>query len=345
MSLSFLAFAPVALLPTLIFLFVLDQLDSFRLVSVRTALGALLAGSAIAATSYFINASTMDALGANISTYTRYGAPVVEEFLKSFAMIYLFSRARIGFLIDAAILGFAIGAGFALVENIYFLYTFPQANIGVWIVRGFGTAMMHGGATAIFGVLCQTWTERHTKFAIIFYVPGLITAITLHSLFNHLLATPLIATTVAVTLTPLILFFVFAKSEHRIHDWLLQDHDSHEHLLATMDEDFALSTAGQFISDLANKFDGAHAVDIFAFIRVHTELVIRAEELLLAREKHDKNKVTDADRQKFAELHALEKKIGRTAMLALWPHLKYSRQEMAELYEFEARTKSKSRNS
>ena len=33
-----------------------------------------------------------------------------------------------------------------------------------------------------------------------------------------------------------------------------------------------------------------------------------------------------------------EKAIGRTALLALWPHLKFSRQEMAELYELEARS-------
>ncbi len=270
--------------------------------------------------------------------YTRYGAPVLEEALKAGVMIYLFMRARIGFLIDAAIMGFALGTGFALVENLYFLTTFPDANVGVWVVRGFGTAMMHGGATAIFAVLAQSLTTRHTKFAPVLYLPGFLAAVVVHSLFNHLLATPMIATGVMLLLVPAILFVVFAKSEHRIHDWLIKDHADHERLLADMSIEFAHSEAGRFISDIADKFEGTHATDIYAYMRLHAQLVLRAEEFLLAREAGTKVHVTGDDRQRFRDLHELERKIGRTALLALWPHLHYSRQELAELYELESRT-------
>lgn len=339
MSLPFLLEAPIALLPTLAFLILLDRLDSFRLVSVHAALMALIAGGALAFLAYFVNASVMDALGVAIGPYTRYGAPVVEEALKAGVMIFLFMRARIGFLIDAAIMGFAIGTGFALIENLYYLYTFPDANVGVWIVRGFGTAMMHGGATAIFGVLAQSWTERHTKFEPALYLPGFAAAVGVHSLFNHLLGVPMAATGVMMLLVPATLFAVFAKSEHRIHDWLIKDHADHEKLLASMSIEFAHSEAGQFISELADKFEGTHAADIYAYMRLHTELVLRAEEFSLAREAGTKPQVTGLDRQRFRELHELEHKIGKTALLALWPHLHYSRQEMAELYELESRTR------
>ena len=338
MSLPFLLEAPIALLPTLAFLILLDRLDSFRLVSVHAALIALLAGGALAVLAYFVNAAVMDALGIAIGPYTRYGAPVVEEALKAAVMIFLFMRARIGFLIDAAIIGFALGTGFALIENLYYLYTFPDANVGVWIVRGFGTAMMHGGATAIFGVLAQSWTERHTKFEAALYLPGFLAAISVHSLFNHMLGAPMIATGVMMLLVPAILFAVFAKSEHRIHDWLIKDHADHEKLLATMSVEFAHSEAGRFISELADKFEGTHTADIYAYMRLHTELVLRAEEFSLAREAGTKPQVTGQDRQQFRDLHDLERKIGKTALLALWPHLHYSRQELAELYELESRT-------
>ncbi len=338
MSLPFLLEAPIALLPTLAFLFLLDQLDSFRLVSFRAALVALAAGGALAIAGYFLNAAAMDASGASIGPYTRYGAPVLEEALKAGVMIYLFMRARIGFLIDAAIMGFALGTGFALIENLYFLYSFPNANVGVWVVRGFGTAMMHGGATAIFGVLAQSWTERHTKFEPALYLPGFLAAVGVHSLFNHLLATPMIATGVMLLLVPAILFAVFAKSEHRIHDWLIKDHADHERLLANMSIEFAHSEAGQFISELADKFGGTDTADIYAYMRLHAQLVLRAEEFLLAREAGTKLQITVEDRQRFRDLHDLERKIGRTALLALWPHLHYSRQELAELYELESRT-------
>jgi RsiW-degrading membrane proteinase PrsW (M82 family) len=339
LSLPFLLEAPIALLPTLAFLILLDRLDSFRLVSVHAALMALLAGGVLAFLAYFVNALVMDALGIAIGPYTRYGAPVVEEALKAAVMIFLFMRARIGFLIDAAIMGFAIGTGFALIENLYYLYTFPDANVGVWIVRGFGTAMMHGGATAIFGVLAQSWTERHTKFEPALYLPGFAAAVGVHSLFNHLLGVPMVATGVMMLLVPATLFAVFAKSEHRIHDWLIKDHADHEKLLASMSIEFAHSEAGQFISELADKFEGTHAADIYAYMRLHTELVLRAEEFSLAREAGTKPDVTGQDRQRFRELHELEHKIGKTALLALWPHLHYSRQEMAELYELESRTR------
>jgi hypothetical protein len=198
---------------------------------------------------------------------------------------------------------------------------------------------MHGGATAIFGVLAQSWTERHTKFEPALYLPGFLAAAGVHSLFNHLLGQPLIATGVMMMLVPAILFAVFAKSEHRIHDWLIKDHADHEKLLASMSIEFAHSEAGQFISELADKFEDAHTADIYAYMRLHTELVLRAEEFLLAREAGTKPHVTAEDRERFRELHALERKIGRTALLALWPHLHYSRQELAELYELESRAR------
>ena len=74
---------------------------------------------------------------------------------------------RTGFLTDAAILGFAVGAGFATVENIYYLRIFPDAPWLVWAIRGLGTAVMHGGASAIFAVLRQAWSvagrsDHHT---------------------------------------------------------------------------------------------------------------------------------------------------------------------------------------
>ena len=342
--LPFLLEAPIALLPALAFLFVLHHLDSFRLVSLHAAFTTLGAGGALAIVAYFLNDLAMRVAGADIATYTRYGAPVLEEALKAAVMIALFQRARIGFLIDAAIMGFAIGTGFALIENLYYLYAFPEANVGVWIVRGFGTAMMHGGATAIFGVLAQSWTERHTKFAPTLYLPGLAVAIAVHSLFNHLLGAPMIATAAIMIVAPAILFLVFAKSEHRIHDWLIHDYESHEHLLKEMSIEFAHSEAGRFVSELADKFKGAHAADMFDYMRLHAELVLRAEKLLLEREAGAKPQPTDADHDAFTRLHELERKIGRTAMLALWPHLHYSRQELAELYEFESRTRNHKRS-
>ena len=296
----------------------------------------ILAGGALAVAGYYINGRAIILLNMDLRSYSRYVSPIIEESLKASVLVYLFARNRIGFMVDAAIIGFAVGAGFSLVENIYFLHTLAQASLGVWIVRGFGTAIMHGGATAVFGVFAQSLTERHAHFHPELYLPGLAVAVVLHSSFNHFPGSPFLATLATLVVLPATLLFVFAKSEHAIHDWLLADYESHEHLLlAIRTGEFTHSEAGRFMSDLAQRFDTAHVADMFSYVRLHTQLVLRAEKLLLAREGGTDNRLSQDDREAFQRLHALERKIGRTGLLAIWPHLRFSRQELWELYELE----------
>jgi len=333
---DFLFKAPIALAPVLIFLAVFHRLDAFKLVSFVTVLIALVVGAVLATASYLVNGHVLDGLPIGFTDYSRYVAPVVEEGLKAAVMIYLFSRNRLGFMVDAAIVGFSIGAGFALLENVYYLYLFPEANIGVWLVRGFGTAVMHGGATAIFGVLAQSLTERHARLNPALYLPGLAAAIALHAAFNHFPGAPVLTMAVTLLVVPLTLLMIFAKSEHAADKWLLADYKSHEHVLQEIREgSFAQTEAGRFISDLAKRFDPQVVKDMFAYLQLHTELVVRAEQMLLARENGEILVPTAEDHEKLHRLHALEKEMGHTALLTLWPHLQFSRKELWELYRLE----------
>jgi protease PrsW len=327
-----------ALAPVLLFLAGLVYLDSFKLVGIATVLWGMLLGVSAAAATCFLSGPAMSVLHLNFAYYSRYVAPVLEESLKSTVVIYLFRRNRIGFAVDAAILGFAVGAGFSLFENIYYAYVFPNANLGVWMVRGLGTALMHGGTTAIFAITAYVLSERHTFSNALNYVPGLVLAISLHSIFNQFTAFPLISTAATIIVLPLSLLLIFDKSEHYVHDWLIHDYESHEHLLEDIRSGkFSHTEAGRLITSLAARFGTTVVADIFAYIRLHTELVLRAEQVLLAREGGNVAPLTKVDGESFKRLHALERKIGRTAMLATWPHLKFSRQELWELHQLEVR--------
>src|SRR6478735_2841453 len=143
----------VALCPVLLLLVLFERLDVFRLVSTGGVLAYLGIGAGLATLSYLANGRVMDGLPIGFSDYSRYVSPVIEETLKAMVVVVLFARSRIGFKLDAAIAGFGIGAGFAVCENAYFITLFPDANLGVWLVRGFRTAVMHGGATALFAVI------------------------------------------------------------------------------------------------------------------------------------------------------------------------------------------------
>ena len=186
--------ALVGLLPVLSFLAVLLALDSYKLVRLRVVMGAVAAGAIVALAGYFVNGRILEWVALDFHAFTRYVSPATEELLKALVIVALVRAHRVGFLVDAAIFGFAVGAGFAAVENLHYLRAFPEAGMGTWVVRGFGTALMHGGATAIFGVMGLAMTDRARGAGLAAFLPGLAVAVVLHSAFNHLLQSPKMAT-------------------------------------------------------------------------------------------------------------------------------------------------------
>ena len=209
MSIDILVRAPVGLLPVLIFLVILVYMDSYKLVSLKSVMMVIVLGGLTALAAMHLNGWLLDALGMQFKPFSRYVAPIVEESLKALVIVYLFRSNRIGFLVDSAIMGFAVGAGFALVENYQYLQIYSSASFAVWIVRGFGTAVMHGGVTAMFAIMSQTLTERQMKINPLYYVPGLALAVFLHGIFNHFLVAPVLQTIGTLFILPPLLQLVF----------------------------------------------------------------------------------------------------------------------------------------
>jgi len=328
--------APVGLLPVLIFLIVLLYMDSYKLVSLRTVLWVIFAGALLPVAGYWINGYAIEVLAWDLPSYSRYAAPVIEEGLKASVMVFLFRTNRIGFLVDSAILGFAVGAGFGVVENFYYLYMASDAHIAVWVVRGFGTAIMHGGAMALFGVMAQTLTERSMKINPLLYLPGFIVAITIHSVFNHFPGTPILTTLGTLIALPPILWVVFQKSARTMHEWLEVDFDEDALLLEQINSGaFAESKIGRFLEDLKDKFSGPVVVDMLCYLRLYTELALRAKGVLMMRENGLDTPVGERTRAKFEEMHYLEKSIGKTGCLAMRPFLQMTRKDLWQLYVLE----------
>ncbi len=328
--------APVGLLPVLIFLVALLYMDSYKLVSLRRVLWVILAGALLPVAGYWINGFAIGQLDWNLAYYSRYAAPVFEEGLKALVMIFLFRTNRIGFLVDAAILGFAVGAGFGVIENFYYLYMAPHAHMAVWVVRGFGTAIMHGGVMALFGVMSQTLTERSMKINPILYIPGFIVAITIHSAFNHFPGTPILTTIGTLLVLPPILLWVFKRSARSMHDWLEVDFDEDALLLEQINSaEFKDSKIGRFLEDLKQKFPGPVVVDMLCYLRLYTELALRAKGVLMMRENGLDAPVGERTRAKFEEMRYLEKSIGKTGCLAMSPFLQMTRKDLWQLYMLE----------
>jgi len=332
MSIEILSKAPIGLLPVVIFLVVLIYMDSYKLVSLKTILWVIGLGGLTAWLALHVNGWFLGALDMNLQQYSRYLAPVVEESLKALVIIFLFRSSRIGFLVDAAIMGFAVGAGFALVENFYYIQVHTDASLAVWIVRGFGTAIMHGGVTAIFAIMSQALTERHMNINPLFYIPGLLVSSLLHSIFNHFLVSPILMTVITLLILPPILGLVFHRSARSMHHWLEIDFDADTELLDIITSgNFPESKIGMFLNDLKTKFEGPVVVDMLCYLRIYTELAIRAKGLLMLRENGLDMPVGERTREKFQELHYLEKSIGKTGLLAMKPFLHYERKDLWQM--------------
>lgn len=328
--------APVGLLPVLVFLLILLYMDSYKLVSLRTIIWVILTGAVLPVAGYWLNGYAIGLLGWDFQTYSRYVAPVIEEGMKACVMIYLFRTHRIGFLVDAAILGFAVGAGFGVVENFYYLYMASDAHIAVWVVRGFGTAIMHGGAMALFGVLAQTLTERQMKINPVLLLPGFIVAITIHSVFNHFPGTPILTTLGTLLALPPVFLVVFEKSARSMHEWLEVDFDEDAMLLEQINSgEFTESRIGRFLQDLKQMFPGTVVVDMLCYLRLYTELALRAKGVLMMRENGLDTPVGERTKAKFEEMRYLEKSIGKTGLLAMSPFLQMTRKDLWQLYVLE----------
>ena len=325
--------APVGLMPVLVFLFVLVYMDSYKLVHLKTVLTVIAAGCLTAMAAYYVNPLVMSATGLEFTPYSRYLAPLVEESLKALVMVYLFRFNHIGFLVDAAIMGFAVGTGFALVENLVYLYAGAGTNIGVWVVRGFGTAIMHGGVVAIFGVMAQRLTERNMRINPLLYVPGLLTAAVVHSIFNHFLFAPILSTIGTLLILPPLLAIVFKRSAAAMHHWLELDFDADARLIEMItSHEFSESKIGKFLSDLRSKFDGPVVADMLCYLRIYTELAIRAKGVLMMRENGLEAPIGQRTKEKFEELRFLEKSIGKTGCLAMKPFLHMERKDLWQLH-------------
>jgi RsiW-degrading membrane proteinase PrsW (M82 family) len=327
----------VGIVPVLCFLGALVLLDSYKLVATRAVVATVVAGLLVAVACYGINAALLGATGLDMQAYSRYLGPLVEELAKGLVVVALIRANRVGFLVDAAIFGFAVGAGFAIVENVWYQHLEPDAGLGLWIVRGFGTAIMHGGTTAIFAVMGLAILERSSRRAsVVSFAPGFALALALHSAFNHMVARPRLSTLAVLIVLPAVLALVFQRSERAVADWLGHGFDADARTLDAISSGrFSDSPTGKYLSTLKARFDGTVVADLLCYIRLHTELALRAKGMLMMRESGFDVPIDAETRAKFDEMRYLERSIGRTALLAIRPMLHMSHKELWQLYMLE----------
>ncbi len=308
----------LALVPVLLFLAVLAALDTWRLVRARRIALALAAGVAAAAVSFVANNTLAALTGLGAVAYAVFAAPLVEEAAKGAWSDWLVRTRRAGFLVDAALLGFAAGAGFATAENLYFLQARPEAPLLVWAIRGLGTAIMHGGAAALFAIVRRSL--RDGPFRAAAWPAALGSAVLLHAGFNRLLAWPVPATALLLAVVPAVLAGAHRLGERHLRAWLGRGFDRDADLLALIRTgEVRTSPLGRYLESLRSLAAPAAVADMLCLLRLQAELSIRAKGMLVLREQGFAPPADPDLEARLREVEHLERSIGRAGLLALRP--------------------------
>ena len=335
----------LALVPVLVMLGIFIWLDAFKLMNFREILVLLLLGGLAAIVAYPISGRFIDTLPIGFNNYSRYVAPWIEEALKAIIMIVLFRINRIGYKIDAVISGFAIGAGFSVVENIFYLTIFPFYGAGTWLVRGLGTAVMHGTTLAVLAAFAQELAERESReaaadfdFHLTWFVPGYLIAVAIHTAFNQFPDRPLLAMIGAAIVAPILLIAIFHFGQGEAERFLTAERAEHRAQVdALRSGRWPEGPAGRKIAALAERLGPDAATRIRRYWELQAWLVAEAEETMIEEAAGDAEFDPAAIRAALAELEGLKRALGRSSFAALNALLPFSRNDYWEVAELKQR--------
>lgn len=168
-------------------LFVIYRFDfyrtgQFKAIAISMLVGLVAYWVAASVNGYVISRGILPA-----ESVIRYTAPILEETLKGFILLYLVRRANFSFFVEGAIYGFAIGIGFAVVENYAYILGNPDAGLATAITRVLSTNLMHAAATSCLGlILGITRFENGWMRPFAQGLGGLAIAMLIHTGYNNL---------------------------------------------------------------------------------------------------------------------------------------------------------------
>jgi RsiW-degrading membrane proteinase PrsW (M82 family) len=335
----------LALVPVLILLAIFTWLDAFRLMRLSEIMVLLALGGLAALAAYPISGKMIDTLPIGFNFYSRYIAPWIEEALKAIVMVGLFRLNRIGYKLDALISGFAIGAGFSLVENVLYLTIFPDYGAGTWLVRGLGTAVMHGTTLALLAAIAHELAERENRgaagnfhFNLLWFLPGYLLAVAIHTAFNHFPDRPLLAMMGAATFAPFAIITIFHFGTAEAQGWLDAEHAEHKKQLEALKAgEWPEGPSGAKIAALAGRLDPESANRIRRYWELQAWLVMQAEETMMEEAAGEASVDGAQVRAAFAELAGLRQALGRSTFTAMKALLPFSRNDYWEVSELRQR--------
>ena len=322
-----------ALLPIAIYIYVVYKLDNFSLLSVKRLLVLVLCGMLTAVACFGLFTLTGKIMSEKVSDMVN---PVIEEVVKAIPLLILACRKKMVFFIDSVICGAAVGGGFSILENIFYLLLGDSLGMGTVLFRGLEVALIHMGCSAsiatafMFAVRLaerskarQTVTHRDMGMAAVL----LIISPVLHVLHNTFHLNPLTQFIIVIGAMAALLTWIYQYDEEMIHRWLDRGLDTQVNLLQSIREGCLDRTnTGRFLMSIKKSFPPEVFFDVICYVQLHVELSLAAKSRFMMREAELDMPLEDSQKEaylsQFNEFKILEKRLGKSAMITVAPVVK-----------------------
>jgi len=325
-----------AILPIVIYIFVVYKIDNFSLISVKNLLLQVLYGMVAALVCFGLFQLTGSILSENQSEFFN---PVLEEIVKALPLLWLATRKKIVFFIDSIICGAAVGGGFSILENIFYLLFGHEMGIGTVLFRGLEVALVHMGCSAIVAaglMLAVRIIERSRsrlglkKSDIGMSVFLLLEAPMLHVFHNTFLLNPLLQFIFVFGTMGGLLMWTYYYDVDMIHRWIDKGLDKQFALLDSIKSgQLDNTTTGRFLLSVKEKFPPEDFFDIICYVQLHVELSVAAKSRVMVRESGLVKDLPLTEENKelilfqYEEYKILEKRLGKLARMTIAPIVKY----------------------
>jgi hypothetical protein len=283
--------------------------------------------------------------------------PVLEEIIKAIPLLWLATRKKIAFYIDSIICGAAVGGGFSILENIFYLLLGNEMGIGTVLFRGLEVALIHMGCSAIVAAGLMLGMRLILRFRSQLSIPNsdkimvvslLVIAPVLHVCHNTFHLNPLVPFIFVIGTLGGLLVWTYFYDVEMIHSWLDSGLDKQLSLLDSIKNGHLDDTpTGNFLESVKDAFPPEDFFDIICYVQLHVELSVASRSRVLLRESGLEHELPLTAEKKelvlsqYAEYKLLEKRLGNAARMTIAPVVKYDPAEYKALEELRSECEKK----
>ena len=341
-----------AILPIVIYIFVVYKIDNFSLISIRHLFLQVLCGMIAALVCFGLFQLTGMILSERQSDIFN---PVLEEIIKAVPLLWLATRKKIVFFIDSVICGAAVGGGFSILENIFYLLLGDEMGIGTVLFRSLEVALIHMGCSAIVAASLMLVTRLALRArsrlsigkgniamtAFLLLAPPI-----LHVCHNMFHFNPLMQFVFVFGTMGGLLVWIYFYDVEMIHSWLDTGLDKQLSLLDSIKNGrLGDTTAGYFLESVKEAFPPEDFFDIICYVQLHVELSVTSRSRVMVRESGLEQDFPLTDEMKelilsqYTEYKLLEKRLGNAARMTIAPIVKYDPAEYKALEDLRTECK------